>query len=70
MHTGCIYRNLNCLEVIQIREIMFGASKTQFSNIVIASIERLFFLNSKLERNDIFNYCIMNKLILFLLSRH
>ena len=70
MHTGCIYRNLNCLEVIQIREIMFGASKTQFSNVVIASIERLFFLNSKLERNDIFNYCIMNKLILFLLSRH
>ena len=49
---------------------MFGASKTQFSNVVIASIERLFFLNSKLERNDIFNYCIMNKLILFLLSRH
>ena len=43
---------------------MLDASKTQFSNVVIASIERCFFLNSKSKRNDFFNYCIMNKLIL------
>ena len=48
---------------------MFDASKTKFSNVVIIK-RKVTFLNSKLKRNDIFNYCMMNKLILFLLSRH